>query len=101
MYIYFVKKIKNKKKLRIKKREKKSTVIIILFTSFIYALFEGWRNKEIKVKKKNLKMELKKKIFNAHIGEVGNNTLSFSRSVSNQCLRYEPKLTFYPTLALA
>ena len=47
-----------------------------------------------------MQMELKKK-FNAHIGEVGNNTLSFSRSVSNQCLRYEPKLTFYPTLALA
>ena len=73
-----------------------------MFTSFIYALFEGWRNKEIKVKKKK-KFEdgVEKKIFNAHIGEVGNNTLSFSRSVSNQCLRYEPKLTFYPTLALA
>ena len=36
-----------------------------------------------------------------HIGEVRNNTLSFSRSVSNKCLRFEPKLTFYPTLALA
>ena len=73
-----------------------------MFTSFIYALFEGWRNNEI-IKKKEKKFEdgVEKKIFNTHIEEVGNNTLSFSRSVSNQCLRYEPKFTFYPTLALA